>query len=925
MNHRTAMAAFAALVIAGRTSAGTGDWLLDPSPYKAEIKIGEDRIVLSNGLVSREVLTRPEASTVSIKCTATGEEFVRSLGPEAWVTIDGERYSVGGIEGAPLENYFRPAWIPDMKPASGAYRYRSCRMEEVEKPLEWKKRPEWLSDDLPWPPKGRRIVMTYAPPEGGKGADLGEVALEQKFLETWGSDWREILWTTTNRTSCCNEGKPGEIFTQAGTYAYLEHDWPEGAYYLSAVVSANVDSDRFCWGPAIAVDLPGREGKMHSLSVFPRAAAREYEAGPDGTGTFFGLFDPAKPALLELFRQNGYWIARASQKGAAPASFSIPDEYGAPVKFRVGKLGYRRAGLLLPKGKDRVHCPNPPGEWTLSHLHEVTCRLPPSAGGGKSAETASLPDVEIAYEIYDGVPAMSKSIKIVNGTTNSVIVDSFASECVKLVERPYMDQRGPAHFNIHVESDYSVDCAGRIHGDENRNVRFLPDPNYGTQIDFKRTSQALLEVGPAVGPAQIVKPGETFDGIRAYELVFDSTDKTRRELTFCRFYRTLVPWAMENPLVFHCTDSSFAGLSNGVEQCAAAGFDICTASFRCGFDMENTDPVYIDATAAVSRYARLKGVALGAYSLTTCRNAYRPEDQVVNPPDGAPFPRRCYPVSPCLCSESGMDMMNRFQTFIEKGELGFWENDGPYSGDVCCATNHPGHRGAMDSEWNQMQVQKRLYNRCRELGVYVNQPAWLFFHGGSCEGIGYSEQHWSLPREEQVLIERQNIYKGTWVKPIQMSWGFIPLCTYHGGGDAAVLEPLEKNLATYDRRMANVIGAGLKCIQRGTRLYDTPKTLAMLKKWTDFRRRHRRVLDGDFIHLRCADGRDWDGWLKVRATGDERALAFIFNPLDDDIVRTIRFPLYYAGLPDEMRTVSIPANGYATVEFRAGGTCLKSK
>ena len=759
--------------------------------------------------------------------------------------------------------------------------------------------------------------MTYAPPEGGRNAGLGEPVLEQKFLEMWGSDWREVLWTTTNRTSCCNEGKPGEIFTQSGTYAYLEHDWPEGAYYLSAVVSANVDSDQYCWGPAIAIDFPEKDGKKRYISVFPRAADREYEAGPDGGGMFFGSFNPDKPALLELFKQGEYWIAKASQKGSAPAVMSIPDTFGKPVKFRVGKLGYCRAGILLPKGKDRVYCPNPPGEWTLSHLHEVTCRLPPSADGKKHGGSTELPAVEIAYEIYDGVPAMSKGIKIVNSTTNEVMINAFAAECVKLVERPYIDQRGPAHFNIHVESDYAVDCAERVHNEANRSVRFTPDANYGTQIDSRRASRALLEVGPAVGPAQTVKSGETFDGIRAYELVFDSTDKTRRELAFCRFYRILTPWAMENPLIFHDTDSSFTGLSNGVDQCAAAGFDICTASFRCGFNMENTDKAYIDATADVSRHARFNGVTFGAYSLTVCRNAYRPEDQVVNAPDDAPYPKRYYQVSPCLCSESGMDMMNRFLTFIESAELGFWENDGPYSGDVCCATNHPYHRGVLDSEWNQMQVQKRLYNRCRELGVYVDQPAWLFFHGGSDEGIGYSEQHWSLPREEQVLIERQNIYKGTWVKPIQMSWGFIPLCIYHGGGESAVLEPLEKNLKVYDQRMANVIGAGLKCIQRGTRLYDTPKTLEMLKKWTSFRRRHRRVLDGDFIHLRCADGRDWDGWLKVRATGDERGLAFIFNPLEEAITRTITFPLYYAGLPDETRTVTVPANGYAIVEFRA--------
>lgn len=112
--------------------------------------------------------------------------------------------------------------------------------------------------------------------------------------------------------------------------------------------------------------------------------------------------------------------------------------------------------------------------------------------------------------------------------------------------------------------------------------------------------------------------------------------------------------------------------------------------------------------------------------------------------------------------------------------------------------------------------------------------------------------------------------------------------------------------------MANLTLAGMKGCIRGKRLYDSPETLAMLRKWTEFRRRYRRVLDGDHIPLRRPDGRDWDGWLKVnpRAPG-VKAIAALFNPTDEPMTRTISFPLYYAGLADETRTVTIPANGYA--------------
>ena len=53
------------------------------------------------------------------------------------------------------------------------------------------------------------------------------------------------------------------------------------------------------------------------------------------------------------------------------------------------------------------------------------------------------------------------------------------------------------------------------------------------------------------------------------------------------------------------------------------------------------------------------------------------------------------------------------------------------------------------------------------------------------------------------------------------------------------------------------------------------------------------------IHLRRADGRDWDGWLHVNPALKERGLAVLYNPLHEDIQRRIRLPLYYTGLTSE--------------------------
>ena len=70
-----------------------------------------------------------------------------------------------------------------------------------------------------------------------------------------------------------------------------------------------------------------------------------------------------------------------------------------------------------------------------------------------------------------------------------------------------------------------------------------------------------------------------------------------------------------------------------------------------------------------------------------------------------------------------------------------------------------------------------------------------------------------------------------------------------------------------------------------------------MKKWVGFYKRNRRVLDGDMIHLRRPDGRDWDGWIMVDPTPGKglRAIASLFNPLDVPIRRRVVLPLYYAG------------------------------
>ena len=97
------------------------------------------------------------------------------------------------------------------------------------------------------------------------------------------------------------------------------------------------------------------------------------------------------------------------------------------------------------------------------------------------------------------------------------------------------------------------------------------------------------------------------------------------------------------------------------------------------------------------------------------------------------------------------------------------------------------------------------------------------------------------------------------------------------------------------------LAGGVQACYRGPRLFDTPETQALVKKWVDWYKAHREVLEGDIIHLRRADGRDLDYWLNVNPKGTEKGLLSVFNPLDKPVKKTLRIPMYYTGLTDAVR------------------------
>lgn len=657
------------------------DWLVAAAPSVASITERADgrEITLDNGLVRRTIRLSPNAATVALDNLMTGQSELRSVRPEASVTIDGVEYPIGGLQGQPIHNYLLPEWIDSMTAAPGAFTLTQHRIGRTKERFAWKPRGAWLSQPTTWPPPGVSLELDFRPPPSG----------------------------------------------------------PEGVL------------------------------------------------------------------------------------------------------------------------------------------------------------------VTVHYELFDSAPVICKWITVTNQGHKALVLNSFRSEILAAVEPASMVEGKPEGFVVHprsiqVETDYSFGGSMES-GVSGPGFAWKSDPLYQTQVHYERQTPCLLECGPRVGPGLSLEPGAAFESPRCFELLHDSTDRERRGLAQRRMYRLIAPWVQENPLIFHAGSAEPAAVRRAIDQAADVGFELVIMTFGSGFDIENEDPAYLAQLKQLADYAHSKGIALGGYSLLASRSIDAASD-VVNPATGKPGGFATFGNSPCLGSAWGAEYFRKLKTAYERTGLDVLEHDGSYPGDVCASKVHPGHRGLDDSQWTQWRTITGLYRWCRGQGIYLNVPDWYFLSGSNKSAMGYRETNWSLPREQQEIIERQNIYDGTWSKTPSMGWMFVPLMEYQGGGAAATIEPLDEHRDHYQRRLNNLLGAGVQACFRGPRLFDTEATRQMVQERVAWFKAHRAILESDIIHGRRPDGRDLDWIMHVNPRVNPPAMLIVHNPTSTAISRTIDVDLRYSGL-----------------------------
>lgn len=579
-----------------------------------------------------------------------------------------------------------------------------------------------------------------------------------------------------------------------------------------------------------------------------------------------------------------------------------------------GLLGQNENAYLKPEWLDKMTAGEEDFVYSSHNISEIkpfvnwktrTWMLSEKQASGKVLtflfvpKASELDDLKVSvnYEIYDGIPLIVKWVGIENDSRKTFKINRVANEVLALVEEESAVVGKPEEMKkqhgIYVETNYAFNNAMR-YDISDQTTHWKTDPVYTSQVNYNYETPCLLEIYPEKAPGIDLKPGETFRSVRTHELLMDSYDRQRRGLMIRKMYRTVAPWTNQNPIFMHLVSKNDEEVKSAIDQCVATGYEAVILSFGSHLNMEDNSEQNIQRWKSLADYAHQKNILLGGYSLFSSRRI-SDKDDVIDPKTGKPG-GAFFGNAPCFGSEWGLAYRDKIKNFFEKTGFDIWENDGPYPGDVCGSTVHPGHKNLDDSQWRQMEIQKELYRWLNERGVYINAPDWYFLDGTHKIAIGYREVNFSLSREQQLILNRQNIHDGTIEKTASMSWGFVPLTRYQGGGPEAILEPLSEHLKDYEQLMMQYYGAGVQACYRGPRLYDAEQTRVLVSNTINWYKKYREILNSDMIQLRRADGRDWDGFLHVNPELREKGFIMLYNPTKEKITRTIKVPLYYSGL-----------------------------
>lgn len=528
--------------------------------------------------------------------------------------------------------------------------------------------------------------------------------------------------------------------------------------------------------------------------------------------------------------------------------------------------------------------------------------------------TADMPqmkdiEVRINYEIYQGIPVITKWMEVVNNGDKPMTLNKM--ECEVLAVNQDQVER------IHIESDFSFALANAdLQG--SALMHFAGDPKpyqvgrsttcwdidkeYNTWASHNQAEDKFLDFPHhnllvsrlPMGPNTVVSREAPFKSFVTFELLQDSDDKERKSLGHRRMYKKLAPQVTESLLAAGITSHDEAKLKALIDQMAELGMEQLDIMAWPGISHDNLDSAYVQLWRSVATYAKERGIVMGGYELQVASRGRGEKVDCIHPETGKPG--SLFGQSVCIASEWKDSYYGKMWEFFDKTGLMTYNMDGPYHGDPCASHVHPHHTGLEDSQWQQWSSQVAVLHELQRRGMYIPIPDWYFLNGQCVTGMGYREASANLTPQQQLLLGRQYIYDGTWHKIPTMGWMTLQLVGFYTNDPRVGLEPLCDNLARYEQQLIQFLGSGCKLTIRGNRLYDTPETKAVVSKWINWFKEYRDILTSEIIHVSRPNGRDLDCMMHVNPFIQRKGMVIVFNPTDREIEKELRLPLYYTGL-----------------------------
>ena len=139
------------------------DWLVDGKSRPAKlVEVSPKEIQLTNGLIRRSFHLSPNLVCYDFTNLSTGEQLLRTVMPEARVTLDGKVYEVGGSLNLKERGFFKKEWLSEVSSPADNFQYQSYAVSEIT-PLFPSKSQFWASGEKG--AKGKRVSFSYTHPD----------------------------------------------------------------------------------------------------------------------------------------------------------------------------------------------------------------------------------------------------------------------------------------------------------------------------------------------------------------------------------------------------------------------------------------------------------------------------------------------------------------------------------------------------------------------------------------------------------------------------------------------------------------------------------------------------------------------------------------------------------------------------------------